>query len=153
MTSIQVIGNDFEHIIRMNNTNLEGKQKVWHALTAIRGVGRRFACLACRKAEVDPSKRAGELKTDEIEKLQMIITQPEGYKIPTWMFNRKKDHKDGTTKHTTAQQLDVVLRDDLERLKKIRCNRGLRHYWGLKVRGQRTKSNGRAVTVGVIRKR
>lgn len=25
-----------------------------------------------------------------------------------------------------------------------RCNRGLRHYWGLKVRGQHTKTTGRS---------
>ena len=31
--------------------------------------------------------------------------------------------------------LDTKLREDLERLKKIRSHRGLRHYWGLRVRG------------------
>lgn len=31
--------------------------------------------------------------------------------------------------------LDNKLREDLERLKKIRLHRGLRHYWGLRVRG------------------
>jgi hypothetical protein len=30
------------------------------------------------------------------------------------------------------------MRADLERLKKIRSHRGLRHHWGLKVRGQHT---------------
>lgn len=153
MTSIQLAGDDFEHIIRMINTNLDGRQKIWHALTSIRGVGRRFASLACRKAEIDVNRRAGELKADDIEKLSAIIQNPEGYKIPTWMFNRKRDHKDGTTKHVTAQGLDAVIRDDLERLKKIRCNRGLRHYWGIKVRGQKTKGNGRGVACGVIRKK
>jgi hypothetical protein len=34
------------------------------------------------------------------------------------------------------------LRDDLERLKKIRAHRGLRHFWGLRVRGQHTKTTG-----------
>ena len=29
-----------------------------------------------------------------------------------------------------ANQLDHKLREDLERLKKIRAHRGLRHYWG-----------------------
>ncbi|KAA8550848.1 hypothetical protein F0562_002532 [Nyssa sinensis] len=37
----------------------------------------------------------------------------------------------------------MKLRDDLERLKKIRNHRGLRHYWGLRVRGQHTKTTGR----------
>ena len=33
--------------------------------------------------------------------------------------------------------------DDLERLKKIRSHRGIRHYWGVRVRGQHTKTTGR----------
>ena len=35
------------------------------------------------------------------------------------------------------------LADDIERLKKIRNHRGLRHYWGIRVRGQHTKTTGR----------
>lgn len=42
-----------------------------------------------------------------------------------------------------SNSLDTKLREDLERLKKIRNHRGLRHYWGLRVRGQRTKTTGR----------
>merc|ERR1719435_505719 len=35
-------------------------------------------------------------------------------------------------------------------LKKIRAHRGLRHYWGLRVRGQHTKTTGhKGKTVGV----
>src|SRR5207245_914228 len=42
----------------------------------------------------------------------------------------------------------------LERLKKIRAHRGLRHYWGLRVRGQHTKTTGRkGRTVGVSKKK
>ena len=42
-----------------------------------------------------------------------------------------------------SNQLDTKLRDDLERLKKMRNHRGLRHYWGIRVRGQHTKTTGR----------
>ena len=46
------------------------------------------------------------------------------------------------------------MREDLERLKKIRSHRGLRHYWHLRVRGQHTKTTGRrGVSVGVERKK
>lgn len=48
---------DFQHIIRVLNTNIEGKRKVPFALTAIKGVGRRFATLVCKKAEVNPNVR------------------------------------------------------------------------------------------------
>jgi small subunit ribosomal protein S18e len=50
-------GDDFQHILRVLNTNVDGKQKVMYALTAIRGIGRRFANLTCKKGEVDMRKR------------------------------------------------------------------------------------------------
>jgi len=46
------------------------------------------------------------------------------------------------------------MREDLERMKKIKLHRGLRHFWGLKVKGQQTKSTGRTGrTLGVARKK
>lgn len=54
----------------------------------------------------------------------------------------------------TSANLDSKLREDLERMKKIRAHRGLRHYWGLRVRGQHTKTTGRrGRTVGVSKKK
>jgi len=53
-----------------------------------------------------------------------------------------------------ATSLETKLRDDLERMKKIRLHKGLRHHWGLKVRGQHTKTTGRkGRTVGVVKKK
>jgi small subunit ribosomal protein S18e len=53
-----------------------------------------------------------------------------------------------------ANNLETKLRENLERMKKCRSNRGLRHYWGLKVRGQHTKTTGRrGATLGVIKKK
>jgi small subunit ribosomal protein S18e len=50
-------GDEFQHILRVLNTNVDGKQKVMYAMTAIRGIGRRFSNLVCKKAEVDMRKR------------------------------------------------------------------------------------------------
>mmetsp|Transcript_1937 Transcript_1937/g.6961 ORF Transcript_1937/g.6961 Transcript_1937/m.6961 type:complete len:104 (-) Transcript_1937:474-785(-) len=102
------------------NTNIEGREKVMYALTKIRGVGRRFANMVCKKADVDMSKRAGELSAQELENLVVIINNPLQFKIPDWFLNRKKDHKDGKNSQVTANNLDQKLREDLERLKKIR---------------------------------
>jgi small subunit ribosomal protein S18e len=53
-----------------------------------------------------------------------------------------------------ANGLDFKIREDLDRLRKIRCHRGLRHYWGVRVRGQHTKTTGRrGKTVGVSKKK
>jgi len=117
-------------------------------------VGRRFAILACKKAEVDLNKRAGELSAAELEQLMVIVANPRTFKVPDWFLNRQRDPKDGTTVQLTSSQIDGKLRDDLERLKKIRNHRGLRHYWNLRVKGQHTKTTGRrGRTVGVTRKK
>jgi hypothetical protein len=50
---------------------------------------------------------------------------------------------DGKNSQILSNGVDSKLRDDLERLKKIRAHRGLRHFWGLRVRGQHTKTTGR----------
>ena len=48
---------NFQYIIRLLNTNVDGKQKIMYALTKIKGVGRRYSNLVCKKADVDLSKR------------------------------------------------------------------------------------------------
>jgi small subunit ribosomal protein S18e len=136
-------GPEFQHILRILNTNVEGKRNVVFGLTKIKGLGPRFADLICKKAEVDVNKRGGELTADEIEKLVAIIQNPRQFKIPLWFLNRQKDFKTGKYMQIFAQNIDAKLRDDIERLKKIRAHRGLRHWWGIRVRGQHTCSTGR----------
>ncbi|GMI40700.1 hypothetical protein TrCOL_g5095 [Triparma columacea] len=136
-------GTEFQHILRILNTNVEGKRNVVFALTKIRGLGRRFADIICKKAEVDVNKRAGELTADEIEKLVAIIQSPKQFKIPLWFLNRQKDFKTGKYSQIFAQGFDAKLRDDIERMKKMRAHRGLRHWWNIRVRGQHTKTTGR----------
>ncbi|KAL5695705.1 hypothetical protein EMGR_008239 [Emarellia grisea] len=145
---------NFQYILRLLNTNVDGKQKIMYALTQIKGVGRRYSNLVCKKADVDLSKRAGELTTEELERIVTILQNPTQYKIPTWFLNRQRDIVDGKDSQVLSNGLDSKLREDLERLKKIRSHRGLRHYWGLRVRGQHTKTTGRrGRTVGVSKKK
>ncbi|KAG9065159.1 ribosomal 40S subunit protein S18B [Linnemannia hyalina] len=47
----------FQHILRVLNTNVEGKTKIMFAMTNIKGVGRRYANLVCKKADIDLKKR------------------------------------------------------------------------------------------------
>ena len=83
-----------------------------------------------------------------------IISDPEGHGVPRWFLNRQKDYKEGKNLQVASNILETKLREDIERLYKIRCNKGIRHKWGLKVRGQHTKTTGRrGKTVGVERKK
>ena len=154
MSSPLIQPEKFQHILRVLNTNIDGRRKIGYALTAIKGVGRRFAHVVIRKADVDANKRAGELTEEEVDRVVTIIGNPRQYKIPDWFLNRQKDIKDGKYSQVTSNNLDTKVREDLERMKKIRVHRGLRHFWNLRVRGQHTKTTGRrGRTVGVSKKK
>ena len=56
----------FQHILRVMNTNIDGRIKVPFALTSIKGIGRRFSHVVLRKADIDTNKRAGELSEEEV---------------------------------------------------------------------------------------
>ncbi len=134
---------EFQHILRVLNTNIEGKRKVMFALTKIIGVGKRFSNLICKKAEIDVERRAGTLSNEEIEKLVAIINNPKQFKVPDWFVNRQRDTTTGKTTQCVINVLIAAVRGDIERLKKMRAHRGIRHYWGHRVRGQHTKTTGR----------
>eukprot|EP01006_Ploeotia_vitrea_P067253 TRINITY_DN96759_c0_g1_i1.p1 TRINITY_DN96759_c0_g1~~TRINITY_DN96759_c0_g1_i1.p1 ORF type:complete len:157 (-),score=0.70 TRINITY_DN96759_c0_g1_i1:118-588(-) len=137
------INNEFQHILRVLNTNIDGKRKVMFAMTKITGIGRRFSNIICKKAEVDVTRRAGTLTNEEIEKLVAIINSPKQFKVPEWFLNRQKDLTTGKSSHNVVNVLIGTTRGDIERLKKIRQHRGIRHFWGAKVKGQHTKTTGR----------
>ena len=94
------------------------------------------------------------MTTAEIEKINDILARPTDYNIPDWFLNRQRDPRDGTKTQLISTMLDTKFREDLERMKKMKMHRGLRHFWGHKVKGQRTKSTGRTGrTLGVTRKK
>merc|ERR1712157_351196 len=136
-----VINNEnFQHILRIQNTNIDGNIKIGYALTSIQGMGRRFTDLVLKKAE-------------ELERTWATMTNPKNFKIPTWFLNRQKDIKDVKDSQLTSNALSNKLREDLERMKKIRFHRGIRHMWTLRVKGQKTKTTGRhGRTVGVLQR-
>ena len=145
---------DFIHILRIQNTNVNGKHKVQYALRAIKGIGRRFSSLLLKIAQVDLNKRAGELTEAEVEKINDIMNRPTDFNIPKWYLNRQRDPRDGTNNQLISVALDTKHREDLERMKKMKKHRGLRHFWGLRVKGQHTKSTGRTGrTLGVTKKK
>merc|ERR1719219_1298620 len=145
---------NFQPLLRILNTNVDGRQRVAYALARIKGIGRRFANIICKKAEVDLKKRAGELTDEEIDHVKAVIQNPLQFNIPEWFLNRQKDRKEGNDQQCVANGLDNKLREDWDRMKKIRLHRGLRHYWNLRVRGQHTKTTGRrGKTVGVSGKK
>lgn len=61
-----MIPEKFQHILRVMGTNIDGNRKVMFAMTAIKGVGRRYANIVLKKADIDLDKRAGECSEEEV---------------------------------------------------------------------------------------
>ncbi|MFW9856109.1 MAG: 30S ribosomal protein S13 [Candidatus Thorarchaeota archaeon] len=145
---------EYNHQLRIVGTDCPGDWLVSRALTKIRGVGYRLATQICEKAEIDPDMRCGFLTDDEVQLIEDILASIEQWGVPVWMLNRQKDLVTGEDLHLVGTDLIDSLRIDVEREKKTRSWRGIRHYLGLPVRGQRTKTSGRkGATIGVTRKK
>lgn len=139
----QFNADEIQHIIRLYNTNIDGTKKAAYSLTKIRGIGKRIAKAIVIRAGVSLNKRAGELNHEEIEKIQEVIADPKSFGIPSYMLNHQNDIVDGQDSQLVGIKLDADLRMRIERGKKVKEIRALRLDAGLKVRGQKTKSNGR----------
>ncbi|MBO8181560.1 MAG: 30S ribosomal protein S13 [Archaeoglobus sp.] len=144
---------DFKHIVRIADTDLDGKRNVMFALTQIKGIGHRMAKSLTNILGIDATAKLGELDDETIEKLKTFVEQDID-SLPDWMVNRRKDRYSGKNLHLLGKDVDFSRMVDLERLMKIKSYRGMRHAKGKKVRGQRTRSTGRkGRTVGVIRRK
>lgn len=120
---------------RIAGVDLPLRKKVFIALTYVFGVGRTNVEEILKKANVDGHKRAEELTSEEVSRLQKVLEA--GYEVEGNL--RKK------------------IRDNVERLKRIGAYRGVRHVRGLPTRGQRTRTNartnrGKRRTVGAMTK-
>jgi len=139
---------------RKLRSQVDGNAKIEHGLTQIRGIGRRFAQAIVRVAKIDVNLRIGAIPEKDLNRIEEIIINPITNGIPAWMVNRKKDLVTGENLHIIGNRLELSVRRDIDRMKRIRSYKGVRHNRGLKVRGQRTKSTGRhGLVVGVMRKK
>ncbi|MHB1439615.1 MAG: 30S ribosomal protein S13 [Cuniculiplasma sp.] len=145
---------DFQYIVRIASMDLNGEKDVVLALADLKGIGIRLAETLTKKLDIDESMRLGDLSEDKIEEIRDYIESQEYEDIPRWMVNNRADPVTGRDMNLVGNDLNVQIQDNINLLKKIRSYRGIRHETHHKVRGQRTRSNGRkGLTVGVQRKK
>ena len=145
---------DFRHLVRISRKDVKGNKTIEHALTDIKGVGLSLSSAMTLTLGLNSTDKIGYIEDEDILKLEDILENPEKFNIPEWMLNRRNDFATGETSHLIESDLDMTLRDDLNRMKKTRSYKGRRHEVGLPVRGQRTKSTFRkGSSVGVRRSR
>lgn len=145
---------EIKGIVRIAGTDIKGEERLFVSLQKIKGVGASFANAICEVSGLDYKKKVGTLTNREVKKIESIMKDPKKFDLPTWLMNRREEPVSGENVHIIDPELRLIQKQDIERLKRIKSYKGVRHSLGLPVRGQRTKSTGRrGVTVGVVRKK
>jgi small subunit ribosomal protein S13 len=121
---------------RVLGVDIPNNKKIVYALRYIQGVGLTRAKIIVAKTGLNPDMRSSELNEEHINKITSVIGS-EGWKI--------------------EGDLRREFMANLKRLQAIKSYRGMRHYRGLPVRGQRTSTNARTrkgarKTVGIGKK-
>jgi len=106
---------------RVAGVDIPNEKPTVYSLRYIHGVGLTTAQAICKKADIEPMKRAKELTEEELSKIAGILDSD----------------------YVTEGQLRRQVQQNIARLRDIACYRGLRHRRGLPARGQRTKTNAR----------
>ncbi len=89
-----------------------------------------------------------------MDRLREYVESKEYEGMPVWALNHRKEIVTGLDLNLVSNDLEVQVNDDINLMKKMRSYKGIRHEQGKKVRGQRTRSNGRkGLAIGVIRKK
>lgn len=106
---------------RLLGVDLPNDKKVAISLTYLFGVGPHIAREVCVKTSIDANKSARDLDEDELSRLASLL------------------ERDYTVEGPLRRQVS----QNINRLREVRCYRGLRHRMSLPVRGQRTQTNAR----------
>lgn len=145
---------EYSHIVRLAGHDIDGQEILLQGITRIKGIGLRMSKTIIKQLELDPSKRLGFLTAEEISNIEAIVKDPVKENLPEWYVNRQRDRMSGRMLHLIGSDLDFAHKNDIDRLKRIKSWRGIRHSQGLKVRGQHTRTTGRGgAAVGVSRKK
>jgi small subunit ribosomal protein S13 len=84
------------------------------SLTYLYGIGPKTARDLCHKAGIDPRQKARELADDELSRLAALLERD----------------------YVVEGPLRRQIQQNVNRLRDIKCYRGIRHRQGLPVRGQ-----------------
>ena len=143
---------EYRHIVRVLGNDIPGEKKTLVGLGQIRGIGYNFSRAVLEYLKIDPNSNIGNMTEEQATGIEEVIKDPAKVGFPTWFLNRRKDIESGNDMHLLTSEIEFTIRNDIERERQINSWRGYRHLYGLKVRGQRTRTTGRkGGTVGVAK--
>lgn len=120
--------------MRIAGVDIPDHERAEVALTRFYGIGPKNVVQLAKKANINLDTRIKSLSRDDVSNLMKALED-----------------------FQTEGDLKREIRENIDRLKAIKCYRGVRHMVSLPTRGQRTKSNartrkGKKKTVGSLTK-
>ena len=134
---------EYRHIVRIAGKDVPGAKKMIIGVSKVRGIGYNFAKAILDFLKIDQNSNIGFLTESQVEQIEKVMRDPSSINIPSWFLNRRKDIDSGKNLHLITSDIEFNVRNDVEREKNTNSWRGFRHTYGLKVRGQRTRTTGR----------
>ena len=134
---------EFRHIVRIAGKDVAGAKKAIIGVGQVKGIGFNFARALLEVLKINPNSNVGFLTESQVEQIENAMKNPSSVNIPSWFLNRQKDMDTGNDFHLITSDVDFNIRNDIEREKGMNSWRGFRHTYGLKVRGQSTRTTGR----------
>jgi len=134
---------EYKHILRIVGKDIQGSKKVIVALSEVKGIGYNLAQVLLQSLKISPNIRLGFLTDRELGDIEAAIRDLTRVGMPDWYLNRRKDMETGSNRHLLTSELDFTISNDIEREKSVMSWRGYRHMFGLRVRGQCTRTTGR----------
>ena len=134
---------EYRHIVRIAGKDVPGAKKMIIGVSQVRGIGYNFAKAILDVLKIDQNSNIGFLTESQVEEIEKVMKNPSSINVPSWFLNRRKDIDSGENLHLITSDIEFNVRNDIEREKNTNSWRGFRHTYGLKVRGQRTRTTGR----------
>ncbi len=106
---------------RLMGVDVPNDKQIQYSLTYLYGVGLHTARELCDKLGIDPTRIASDLAEDELSRITATLER----------------------EYTVEGPLRRQVTQNINRLREVKCYRGIRHRVSLPVRGQRTKTNAR----------
>jgi len=105
------------------NLDFKSKKKIVYILNTIFGINSFFSKQICKSLGYDSNTKFCEIKKKDLNKLNSLVTRKYKVLIDT--------------------ELKKEIYDNIQKMKNIRCYKGVRYTYNLPVNGQRTHTNAK----------